>query len=77
MTRATFSWLVDILRPRLEWANTEMREAIPVEQHVAIAVWWIINTTCYRDMGHHFAPARSAIAGIALEVCCAMEKEGL
>lgn len=75
MTRATFFWLVDILRPRLERATTEMRKAIPVEQRVAIAVWWMANATSYRLVGNQFGLARSTISGIVTEVCLALKEE--
>lgn len=74
-SRSTFVWLTERLRPRLQRARTNMREPIPVEQRVAIAVWWMANNTSYRRVGEKFGVARSTVAGIVVEVCRAIEEE--
>ncbi|XP_015276416.1 PREDICTED: putative nuclease HARBI1 [Gekko japonicus] len=75
MTRATFHWLVDCLCGRIERQGTNMRMPIPMEERVAITIWWLANTNCYRQVGEHFGLARSTIAGIVVEVCLAIELE--
>lgn len=72
---ATLKWIVVHLRPRLERQCIVMRDAMCVEEHVAIAIWWLANTTSYSLMGNTFGIARSTIAGIVMEVCLAMEQE--
>lgn len=52
-----------------------MRQPIPVEQRVAITLWWMANTTSYRLVREQFGVARSTIAGIVAEVCRAIQEE--
>ncbi|XP_060094422.1 uncharacterized protein LOC132571642 [Heteronotia binoei] len=73
--RDTFNWLVEQLRPTLERQSTEMREPVPVDERVAIAVWWLANTTSYRLVANQFGIARSTVAGIVVEVTLATEQE--
>lgn len=73
--RSTFRWLAERLRPRLQRVQTVMREPIPVEQRLAIALWWMANTTSYRMVREQFGVARSTIAGIVAEVCLAIQEE--
>ncbi|XP_060118351.1 uncharacterized protein LOC132589622 [Heteronotia binoei] len=52
-----------------------MRQPVPVEQRVAIAIWWLANTTNYRLMGNQFRLARLTVAGIVQEVTQAIEED--
>ncbi|KAL8182185.1 UNVERIFIED_CONTAM: hypothetical protein K2H54_046959 [Gekko kuhli] len=52
-----------------------MRCPIPVDERVAIAIWWLANTVSYRLLGQQFGLARSTVAEIVIEVCLAMEME--
>ncbi|KAL8165763.1 UNVERIFIED_CONTAM: hypothetical protein K2H54_054930 [Gekko kuhli] len=54
MTRITFLWIVDRVSPHLQHESTTMRDPIPVEKRVAIAIAWLANTTCYRVVGALF-----------------------
>lgn len=77
MTKATFMCLVEHLQPRLERQTTCKRDPIPVEERVAIAVWWLTKTISYRVIGQLFGVMRSTVAGIITEICLAMEAEFL
>ncbi|KAL8181296.1 UNVERIFIED_CONTAM: hypothetical protein K2H54_053088 [Gekko kuhli] len=52
-----------------------MRTPIPVDERVAIAIWWLANTVSYRLLGQQFGLARSTVAEIVIEVCLALEME--
>ncbi|XP_054842101.1 uncharacterized protein LOC129334205 [Eublepharis macularius] len=50
-----------------------MRQPIPVEKRVAIAIWYLANANCYREVREQFGVGLSTVGEIVLEVCCAME----
>lgn len=54
---------------------TRMQSPIPVEECMAIAIWWLANTLSYRVLGQLFGVGRSTVAGIVIDVCLAMEAE--
>ncbi|XP_062978681.1 uncharacterized protein LOC134396200 isoform X2 [Elgaria multicarinata webbii] len=72
MSRGTLFEIADALRPQLERQRTTMREAITVEKRVAIAVWWLSNLECYREVATQFGVGRSTVGEIVLEVCFAI-----
>ncbi|KAL8220967.1 UNVERIFIED_CONTAM: hypothetical protein K2H54_056957 [Gekko kuhli] len=71
-SQSTCTWLVDALRDTVHQQQTEMRVPVSVEQHVAVAVWWMANTMLYRTVGQQFGLAWSTVAGIVVEVTCAI-----
>uniref|UniRef100_A0A8D2LCT2 Uncharacterized protein n=1 Tax=Varanus komodoensis TaxID=61221 RepID=A0A8D2LCT2_VARKO len=73
MSRGTLFEIADMLRPQLERQKTTMREAISVEKRVAIAVWWLSNLECYREVATQFGVGRSTVGEIVLEVCFAIK----
>ncbi|XP_028559424.2 uncharacterized protein LOC114582510 [Podarcis muralis] len=73
MSRGTLFEIADVLRPQLQRQRTIMREAIPVEKRVAIAVWWLSNLKCYREVAAQFGVGRSTVGEIVLEVCFAIK----
>lgn len=75
MSRATVENFVSSLRSRLQRQSTRMRQPIPLEEHVAIVVWWLPNTISYRVLAQLFGVARSTVAGIVIDVCLAIEAE--
>ncbi|KAL8220915.1 UNVERIFIED_CONTAM: hypothetical protein K2H54_060368 [Gekko kuhli] len=72
---STFTWLVDALRDRLHQQQTEMRAPVSVEQHIAVAVWWMANTMSFRTEGQQFGLVRSTMSGIIVDVTCAITVE--
>lgn len=54
-----------------------MKEAILLQEWVAITVWWFANTSCYKLVSNQFGIAWSTVAGMVVEVCQAMELECL
>lgn len=73
MSRGTFSWLLERMRPSLERQTTHMRDTIAPDERLAIALWFLANTLSYRLVGQQFGIARSTVAGIVVDVCLAME----
>ncbi|KAJ7320634.1 hypothetical protein JRQ81_020145 [Phrynocephalus forsythii] len=73
MTRQTLFEIADVLRPYLMQRDTVMRSAIPVEERVAIRVYFLASRSCYRTIAHVFQKGTSTIASVMVEVCLAIE----
>ena len=54
MSRRTFESIVEIVRPRLQKQNTQLRNAIPVEKRVAVPIWRLGTGDSYRAVGRIF-----------------------
>ncbi|KAJ7345306.1 hypothetical protein JRQ81_001256 [Phrynocephalus forsythii] len=73
MTRQTFFEISKTLRPFLMRKDTVMRSAIPVEERVAIGVYFLANRSCYCTIALVFQKGTSTVASIVVEVCLAIE----
>ena len=69
MSRSTFLYLCNELRVEIMKTDTVMRQAIPVEKRVAIALWYMSTNTDYRTIGHLFGVSTSSVCKIRQEVC--------
>ena len=72
LSKTTFSYLCDALRPFIERQNTRLRRAISVEHRVAITLWTLATCTEYRSIGHLFGVARSTVCVIVHDTCKAI-----
>lgn len=72
MSKSTFYFLCEKLRPCIERKNTRMRLAICVEHRVAITVWCLATCCEYRTIGHLFGVARSTVCVIVHDTCKAI-----
>ena len=59
MSQATFVYVCDELRSSVEKVDTEMRKAIPVEQRVALTLWYLATNADYRTIGHLFGVSKA------------------
>ncbi|XP_015267767.1 PREDICTED: putative nuclease HARBI1 [Gekko japonicus] len=75
MTHETFSEIVSVMKGRLLRRKTSMREPIPVEKRIAIAIWYLASANTYREVGEKFGVGVSTVGEVVLEVCFAMEVE--
>ncbi|KAJ7320354.1 hypothetical protein JRQ81_019865 [Phrynocephalus forsythii] len=73
MTRRTLFEVADKLRPYLMRRDTVMRSAVPVEERMAIGVYFLASRSCYRTIALVFQKGSSTVASIVIEVCLAME----
>ncbi|KAJ7344637.1 hypothetical protein JRQ81_000587 [Phrynocephalus forsythii] len=73
MTRQTLFEIADVLRPYRMRRDTVMRSAVPVEERVAIGVYYLASRSCYRTIAHVFQKSTSTIASVVVEVCLAIE----
>ncbi|XP_060540894.1 uncharacterized protein LOC117658435 [Pantherophis guttatus] len=74
MCKATFLDLCARLSPALQRQKTRMRIPLSVEKRVAIAIWKLATSVCYRDVGNQFGVGRSTAGSVVLEVCRAIQR---
>ena len=64
MSRKAFESIVEIVRPRLQKQNTQLRNAIPIEKRVAIAIWRLATGDPYRAVGKTFGIGKATTLSI-------------
>jgi hypothetical protein len=69
MSRDTFLYLCEELKPAIERHDSILRRAIPVQQRVAIALWKLATNSEYRSIAHLFGVSRSSVCLIVKDVC--------
>lgn len=74
VSRDTFRYLCDQLRPVIKKQNTNMRRCVSLERRVAITLWVLATTAEYRTVGHLFGVARNTVSVIVHETCIAIVK---
>lgn len=57
---------------RLKKNDTVMRKAIPVEQRVALTLWFLSTGSDFRTIGHLFGVSKSSVCFVTRQVCRAM-----
>ena len=72
MSRATFQYLCNQLRPLIQKQNTRMRRSVSTEHRVAITLWVLATPAEYRSVAHLFGVARCTVCQIVNETCRAI-----
>jgi len=72
MRKVTFDYLCMKLKPTIERKTTRLRDAISVEQQVAICVWCLATSVKYRTAAHLFGVSRSSVCLTVDSVCLAI-----
>jgi len=72
MSRESFLYLCDQLKPMLEKQTTRLRAPVSVERRVAITLWFLATTAEYRTVAHLFGIARCTVCLIVHETCNAI-----
>ena len=72
MSKATFDYLCNRLKPVIEKKDTQLRKAISVRHRLAITLWTLATSCEYRTVGHLFGVARSTVCIIVHEACKAI-----
>ena len=75
MSRSTFIYLCDKVRPFLQKQDTPLCAAILVEDRVAVTLWRLASNADYRSVAELFGPGRSTVCGIFLECCAVIAKK--
>ena len=61
VTKVTFEYICQLVRPALRRQDTEMRDAIPVEKRVGAYLWRLATGECYRSCGLMIRLSKSAM----------------
>ncbi|XP_029972875.1 protein ANTAGONIST OF LIKE HETEROCHROMATIN PROTEIN 1 [Salarias fasciatus] len=72
MSRDTFFYLCDKLRPRLARQDTSFRLALPVEKRVAVALWRLASNVEYRTISSLFGVGKSTVCRCVRDMCHAI-----
>ena len=72
MSRETFHYLCNQLRPLIQKQNTRMRRSLSTERRVAITLWVLATPGEYRSVAHLFRLARCTVCQIVNETCRAI-----
>ena len=74
MSQMTFLYICNEISSTIKKADTAMRNAIPVEQRVALTLWFLATNADYRTIGHLFGVSKSTVCIVMKEVCAAIVK---
>lgn len=72
VSRQTFHFLCTLVGPHLVRQNTNMRQAIPVEKRVAVALWRLATGNSYGTTGLTFGVGRCTALKLKDEFCSAL-----
>ena len=72
MSKATFDYLCNWLKPAIERKDTHLRKAISVKHRLAITLWTLATPCEYCTVGHLFGVARSTVCVIVQKTCKAI-----
>lgn len=72
MSRETFFFLCDKLRPRLARQDTSFRLALPLEKRVAVALWRLASNVEYRTISSLFGVGKSTVCRCVRDMCHAI-----
>ena len=72
MSKATFLYVCSELCLVVEKNDSSMRKAIPVEQRVALTLWFLATGTDFRTIGHLFGVSKSTVCVVTKQVCNAL-----
>ena len=74
MSKRTFDYLCNQVRPLLQRRDTRIRRAISVPKRVAITLWCMATCSEYRTVGHLFGVARCTVCVVVHETIGAIVK---
>ncbi|CAH3177660.1 unnamed protein product [Porites lobata] len=72
LSRATFRFLVEELKPELTLQDTKMRKAVEVEKKVALFLYFIASTASYRTLSNLFGLSRGFVCICIRKVAAAV-----
>ena len=72
ISKETFLYLCDKLKPAIYHHDTQLRRAISVKKRLAITLWCLSTPAEYRTIAHLFGVARSTVCTIVHETCRAI-----
>ena len=73
MSRETFDFLVDELRPALEKQATNFKQPIHYKRRLAAVLWWFATPAKYRTISTLFGIGKATLCVLVREVCAAIK----
>lgn len=74
MSKSTFHFICSELDSAVTKKNTMLRDAIPVQQRVAVCIWRLATGDPLRLVSKRFGLGISTCHKLVLEVCAAIKK---
>ncbi|XP_075753878.1 uncharacterized protein LOC142818402 [Pelodiscus sinensis] len=74
MKKDTFLELCELLTPSLWQQDTLMRPAIPLQKHVAIALWKLSTPDSYQSIRNPFSMGKSTVGAVIMQVVKAINR---
>ena len=74
ISRRTFEYIVRLVGPDLAKKDTRLRECIPVNKRVAVALWRLATGDTYRSTGLQFGIGRCTAMLLKADFCKAIAK---
>ena len=72
ISRRTFEYIVRVVGPDLSRRDTKLRQSIPVNKRVAVALWRLTTGETYRWTGLQFGIGRCTAMVMTHEFCQAI-----
>ena len=72
LSRETFRFLVEELKPELKLQDTKMRKAVEVDRKVAVFLYFIASTASYRTLSNLFGLSRGFVCICIRKVAAAV-----
>lgn len=72
MSSADFEFLINLVGRRIGKKNTHFRDAIPVNERLAIALRFLATGDSYQSLMYTFKISKQSISLIVPEVCAAL-----
>ena len=69
MSKSTFEYLCDQLRPFIQRQHTRLQSLLSVQRRVAITLWTLWTPAEYRTIAHLFGVGRSTVCAIVHSTC--------
>ncbi len=70
MSRSTFNYLCDKVRPFLQKQDTPLRAAIPVEDKVAVTLWRLTSNADYQRQSYLAWDIPQCVVLLGMLCCC-------
>jgi hypothetical protein len=72
MTPEKFDALLDMVAPKIERQNTQMRDAIPPRVKLEVTLYFMATGNSYRTLHYFFRVSKASISNFIPEVCDAI-----
>lgn len=72
MSTVDFELLLKLIAPKIQRQNTKLRDALPVQDRLAVTLKYLATGDCFSSLASDFDMSKQAIGKIVPEVCKAI-----